>query len=272
MPASSRSGQAAFFGFAGYFAGLVAKYGIINEPVVALIARRLGRGRARLRHQLSGAARLRPDAADGDARRLADAARSRQPLFRSHRRRRRAAGRHRRADPRPVPLRSLRPQRLCLLPDRAVRLFPHRAPHRLFAVRPVAARGQGQCAARRRGRHSGQWPAGRDLYDLGGLCRHRRRAADADHRVLLARRVLARSLGRSSARADHRRHRLSLWRPDRRGDLQIPAGLDLDADAAILAVLDRASCWSSSCWSAATASARWTRRRARHDLSSRARG
>jgi branched-chain amino acid transport system permease protein len=30
-------GQAAFFGFAGYFAGLVAKYGIINEPVVALI-------------------------------------------------------------------------------------------------------------------------------------------------------------------------------------------------------------------------------------------
>jgi branched-chain amino acid transport system permease protein len=31
-------GQAAFFGFAGYFAGLVAKYGIINEPVLALIA------------------------------------------------------------------------------------------------------------------------------------------------------------------------------------------------------------------------------------------
>src|SRR6202167_780299 len=30
-------GQAAFFGFAGYFSGLVAKYGIINEPVIALI-------------------------------------------------------------------------------------------------------------------------------------------------------------------------------------------------------------------------------------------
>ena len=30
-------GHAAFFGFAGYFAGLVAKYGIINEPVIALI-------------------------------------------------------------------------------------------------------------------------------------------------------------------------------------------------------------------------------------------
>ena len=30
-------GQAAFFGLAGYFSGLVAKYGIINEPVIALI-------------------------------------------------------------------------------------------------------------------------------------------------------------------------------------------------------------------------------------------
>jgi branched-chain amino acid transport system permease protein len=31
-------GQAAFFGLAGYFSGLVAKYGIINEPLLALIA------------------------------------------------------------------------------------------------------------------------------------------------------------------------------------------------------------------------------------------
>ena len=31
-------GQAAFFGTAGYFAGLVAKYGIIDEPILALIA------------------------------------------------------------------------------------------------------------------------------------------------------------------------------------------------------------------------------------------
>jgi branched-chain amino acid transport system permease protein len=30
-------GQAAFFGLAGYFAGLIAKYGIVDEPVVALI-------------------------------------------------------------------------------------------------------------------------------------------------------------------------------------------------------------------------------------------
>src|SRR5208283_4564626 len=26
----------AFFGFAGYFAGLIAKYGLVNEPVIAL--------------------------------------------------------------------------------------------------------------------------------------------------------------------------------------------------------------------------------------------
>jgi branched-chain amino acid transport system permease protein len=30
-------GQAAFFGVAGYFSGIVAKYGFINEPVIALI-------------------------------------------------------------------------------------------------------------------------------------------------------------------------------------------------------------------------------------------
>jgi branched-chain amino acid transport system permease protein len=30
-------GQAAFFGLAGYFAGLVAKYGFIDEPVIALV-------------------------------------------------------------------------------------------------------------------------------------------------------------------------------------------------------------------------------------------
>jgi len=30
-------GQAAFFGLAGYFSGLIAKYGIVDEPVIALI-------------------------------------------------------------------------------------------------------------------------------------------------------------------------------------------------------------------------------------------
>src|ERR1700761_1855211 len=31
-------GHAAFFGFAGYFGGRVAKYGYIDEPVLALLA------------------------------------------------------------------------------------------------------------------------------------------------------------------------------------------------------------------------------------------
>ncbi len=30
-------GQAAFFGLAGYFSGLIAKYGIVNDPVIALV-------------------------------------------------------------------------------------------------------------------------------------------------------------------------------------------------------------------------------------------
>ena len=36
-------GQAAFFGLAGYFSGLVAKYGFIDEPVIALICAGLDR-------------------------------------------------------------------------------------------------------------------------------------------------------------------------------------------------------------------------------------
>jgi branched-chain amino acid transport system permease protein len=30
-------GQAAFFGLAGYFSGLIAKYGVVNDPIVALV-------------------------------------------------------------------------------------------------------------------------------------------------------------------------------------------------------------------------------------------
>ena len=108
-----------------------------------------------------------------------------------------------------------------------------------FAVRAVAAVDQGQSAAGGRGRHPGQPPPGRHLHHRRRLCRHRRRAADADHGVRLARRVRLRPLRRPAAGADHRRHRLSLWRPDRRAAVQADAGLPLGADAAILAVLDR---------------------------------
>ena len=76
-----------------------------------------------------------------------------------------------------VPFRYVRPQRLHLLPGGFVHLLSDRAAHGLFAVRPVAALAQGQSAARLRDRHSGQSPADRDLYRLGRLRRHRRRAA-----------------------------------------------------------------------------------------------
>ena len=78
------------------------------------------RDAARFRHQLPGAARLRSDAADGDARRGAGAARIRQPLRLAHRRRRRPAGRHHSAAVRNVPFRYVRSYRLRLLLDRAV--------------------------------------------------------------------------------------------------------------------------------------------------------
>ena len=55
------------------------------------------------------------------------------------------------------------------------------------------------------------------------------RAADADDGVRLARRVRLRPLGRPAAGADHRRHRLSVRRPDRRHPVQADAGLRLGA-------------------------------------------
>ena len=46
-------GHAAFFGFGAYVAGLLAKYGIIKEPILAMLASAIGGDRARLRHELS---------------------------------------------------------------------------------------------------------------------------------------------------------------------------------------------------------------------------
>ena len=78
------------------------------------------------------------------------------------------------------------------------------------------------------------------IYTRGGvLRRHCRRAVHPDHGAGLPRRVLIRTLGRSDAGARDRRHRLSLWRADRRGRVQDAAGVLLDDYAAILAVLDR---------------------------------
>ena len=55
----------------------------------------------------------------------------------------------------------------------------------------------------------------------------------------LARRVLVRAFGRPDAGAGDRRHRLSLWRTDRRRGVPDAAGVVFHPHAAILAVLDR---------------------------------
>ena len=123
-----------------------------------------------------------------------------------------------------------------------------------FAVRPVAALDQGQSAARRGDRHPRQRPPGRDLHHRGRLCRHRRRAADADHAVRLARRVL--DFDRS---ADVLLVLIIGGTGYLYGGLigavavQADAGLSRQRDAAILAVLDRPAAGRASSWSAASA-------------------
>ena len=233
-------GHAAFFGVGAYSrraAGAARHHQRAGD--------RAGRGRprrhgARLSHQFPGDPRRRPDPADGDARHRAAAGSAGRTLLQHHRRHRRAAGHRDAADPRPVCVRHVRQDRLLLLADRAVPAVPAGAADRAFAVRPVAARDQEQSAAGVRDRHARQPPPDRDLHAGGVLCRHRRRAVHPDHGAGLARRVLVRALGRSDAGAGDRRHRLSLWRPDRRGRVQDAAGVVLDHHAAILAVLDRA--------------------------------
>ena len=126
------------------------------------------------------AARLGPDAPHGDARRLADARRTRQPHRLADRRR----GRPQLLDgqgARPLPDRLHRPaQRRALQPRRSLRPVRHRAPARAIAVRPRAAAIRENRAARRRARHRDRPAHRRDLYRLGGLCRRGRGAARAD--------------------------------------------------------------------------------------------
>ncbi len=147
-------GHAAFFGVGAYSAGLLALHGIINEPVIALVAAGLVAAVLGFLHQLPGHPRRRPDPADGDARHRAAAGSARRALLQHHRRHRRPAGHRDAADPRPVRVRHVRQDRLLLLADRAVPAVPARAPRRAFAVRPVAARDQEQSAARGRDRRA----------------------------------------------------------------------------------------------------------------------
>ncbi len=81
-------GHAAFLGLGAYTAGIMASRGLA-DPALGLVAREHRRRPRRAGHRAAGAARNRSDAADGDARRVADARRTRQPQFLADRRRRR---------------------------------------------------------------------------------------------------------------------------------------------------------------------------------------
>ena len=140
MPASSRWARRRSSASAGYFAGLVAKYGIIDEPVIALlfagvVAAALGfvtsflvlRGSDLTRLMVTlGVSLMLGEVAN----RYSDITGGADGL----------QGVDHRADPWALPFRSVRPHRLHLLPDRAVCLLPGGTAHRLLAVRPVAAR------------------------------------------------------------------------------------------------------------------------------------
>ncbi len=73
-------GQAAFFGFGAYCAGLLAKHQLVTEPALGAPDRGGRVRRIRFLDELPGAARLGPDAHHGDARHRAGAARTRQSL------------------------------------------------------------------------------------------------------------------------------------------------------------------------------------------------
>ena len=131
-------GHAAFFGVAGYFAGLIAKYGIITEPVIALVlaglaAAALGFVTSFLVLRGSDLTRLMVTLGVSLISANSPTASPISPAAPT------ACRASPSTDPRPVPVRSVRPHRLRLLAHRAVRLLPDRAAHRLFAVRTVAA-------------------------------------------------------------------------------------------------------------------------------------
>ena len=118
-------------------------------------------------------------------------------------------------------------------------VFPAGAAHHQFAVRPVAAR-----HPRERDPHAGARRAeprafAQDLHDRGRHRRHRRRAADADHRDGFARNARLPALRRRAGDPDPRRRRAALWRPRRRDHLHGGARPVLRQHAAVLVFLDR---------------------------------
>ena len=201
--------------------------------------RERARRRARTRHRAAAAARLGPDAADGDDGHCADAGRTRQPQWLADRRRGRPQHRNVARSGR-VSHRFHRPaQRRALQLRGPVPSVRHRAAARAIALRTFARRDPREPAARGRARHFDLATHHRDLCGRRGLCRRRRGAARADHTDRFARPIRFPPLRRRHADADHRRRRLSLRRDHRRGGLHCAEGRHFRRDAGILGVLDR---------------------------------
>ena len=131
-------GHAAFFGLGAYAAGLIGKYDIIGEPVLALVASGLvaaALGFATSFLVLRGSDLTRLMVTFGISLLLREIA---NKYLRDHGRRRRAARRGDQAVARSVSVRSLRPHRIRLQPGGSVRAVPARPPHR--SARPSACR------------------------------------------------------------------------------------------------------------------------------------
>ena len=153
-------GHSAFFGLGAYTAGALGAHTGITDPFAA--ARR-GRGALRAagpRDRRGDPAHARADAAHADAGDHRDPARDRQQVDQHDRRRRRPGGREGRPDPRLVPLRHVRQDRLLLLPGDAVRRLVGRAPasstRRSARCSPASARTPRACTRSAR-RCTGGW-------------------------------------------------------------------------------------------------------------------
>ena len=123
-------------------------------------------------------------------------------------------------------------------------LFLARAAHHPFALRPVAARDQGQSAARRRDRHSASIAAWSAIYTLGAAYAGVAGGLLAQTTAFVSLDVL--EFHRSAdvmLIADHRRHRLALWRPHRRASL-----FKLLQDYLPISRRNTGSSGSASCW------------------------
>ena len=132
----------------------------------------------------------------------------------AHRRRRRPAGRHDQAAPRPVPLRHVRPHRATSTASAVLFVLfvlARRIVNSPFGLSLRGDQEQSRCAPPAIGIPVNA-PAGRDLHDRRGLCRASPARCSRRPRVRLARRLRLRPLGRPAAGAHHRRHRLSLRR------------------------------------------------------------